>query len=43
VYISDHTSDVPCGIRRFPGRWVLDAIEVVDGRRVEVQRITLIE
>lgn len=43
MYISDHTSDVSCGIRRFPGRWVLDAIEVVDGRRVEVQRITLIE
>ena len=41
MYISDHTSDVSCGIW-FSGQW-LDADEVVDGRKVETQRITHIE
>jgi hypothetical protein len=43
MYISNHTSDISCGIRRFPGRRILDAVEVVDGRSVEIQRIPLIE
>lgn len=43
MYISDHASDVSRGIRRFSGWWVLDAVEIVGGRRVEIQRIPLIE
>jgi hypothetical protein len=43
MYISDHASDVSCGIRRFAGWRVFDAVKVVDGRGVEVQRIPLIE
>jgi hypothetical protein len=43
MYIGDHTSDISRRVRRFAGRRKLDAVEVLDGRRVEVQRIPLIE
>jgi|SRR6266436_4373879 len=43
MYISDHTSDISRRIRGFPGRWKLDAVEVVNGGRAEMQRIPLIE
>jgi hypothetical protein len=43
VYISDHASNISRGIRGFAGRWKLDTVEVVDGRRVKVQRIPLIK
>jgi hypothetical protein len=37
MYISDHTSHISRGIRGFAGGWELDAVEVVDGGRVEMQ------
>ena len=43
VHIGDHASNISRGIRGFAGRWKLDTVEVVDGRRVEVQRIPLIK
>ena len=43
MYVSDHTPDVSRGVRRFAGWWVFDAIEIVGGRGVEMQRISLIK
>lgn len=43
VYIGDHTSDISSGVRGFSRRWILDALEIVDGGRVEIQRIPFIE
>jgi hypothetical protein len=37
MYISDHTSDISRGVRGFAGGWKLDTIEVLNGRRVEMQ------
>src|SRR6266702_90816 len=41
--ICDHTPDISRGVRRLPSRRILDAIEVVDGGAVEIERISLIE
>jgi hypothetical protein len=43
MYIGDHASDVSRGIRRFSGGWVFDTVEIFEGWRVKIQRITLIE
>jgi hypothetical protein len=43
MYISDHTSNIPCGIGGFARRREFDAVEVVGGRAVKKQRIPLIE
>jgi hypothetical protein len=37
MYIGNHTSHISCGIRGFAGGWKLDAVEVVNGGRVEMQ------
>lgn len=37
MYIGDHTSDISSGIRGFAGGRKLDAVEVVNGGRVEMQ------
>jgi hypothetical protein len=37
MYISDHTSHISRRIRRFAGGRKLDAVEVVNGGRVEMQ------
>jgi hypothetical protein len=37
MYISDHTSHISRGIRGFAGGRKLDAVEVVNGGRVEMQ------
>jgi hypothetical protein len=43
MYISDHTSYISRWIRGFAGEWELDAVEVVNGGRVEMQWIPLVE
>jgi hypothetical protein len=43
MYIGNHTSHISCGIRGFAGGWKLDAVEVVNGGRVEMQWIPLVE
>jgi hypothetical protein len=43
MYIGDHTSDISSGVRGFSGRRILDAVEVVYGGRMKIQRIPLIE
>ena len=41
--ICDHTPDVSRGVWRFRGGRILNALEIVDGGVVEVERISLIE
>jgi len=43
MYISDHTPDISRGVGGFAGRRKLDAVEVLNGGRVEMERIPLIE
>ena len=43
MYIRDHTSDISRRIRGFARGRELDAVEVVNGGRVEMQRIPLVE
>jgi hypothetical protein len=43
MYIRYHTPDIPSGVRGFGGRGIFDAVEVVYGGSVEIQRIPLIE
>jgi len=42
MYIGDHASNVSRGVR-FSGWWVFNTVEIVDGWRVEIQRIPLVE